>query len=88
MTDSKKRKLGKSSTHYSEPSRKTPKKIPHAEIARMLGMEPNAVKQAANRLRERYQSALRDEVAIVVNAHRDDPAVDEEIRALHLLRQF
>ena len=51
----------------------------YAEVSARLGMTEAAVKKAAQRLRERYRTLLRAEVAGTV----DDPAeVDEEARCL------
>jgi RNA polymerase sigma factor (sigma-70 family) len=53
--------------------------LPHAEVARRLGMDETAVRVAAHRLRKRYRQLLRDEIAHTLS----DPAqVDEEMRAL------
>jgi RNA polymerase sigma-70 factor (ECF subfamily) len=54
-------------------------RTPYAEIARELGLSEAAARAAAHRLRGRYRTLLRAEVARTVN----DPAqVDEEIGAL------
>jgi RNA polymerase sigma factor (sigma-70 family) len=53
--------------------------VPHADVARALGMDEGAVRVAAHRLRKRYRELLRDEIAHTLA----DPAqVDEEMRAL------
>lgn len=53
--------------------------VPHAEVARSLGMDEGAVRVAAHRLRKRYRELLRDEIAHTLS----DPAqVEEEMRAL------
>jgi RNA polymerase sigma factor (sigma-70 family) len=53
--------------------------VPHADVARSLGMDEGAVRVAAHRLRKRYRELLRDEIAHTLA----DPAqVDEEMRAL------
>ena len=55
------------------------KAIPHAEAARVLGMEEGAVRVAVSRLRKRYRQLLREEIAQTLS----DPAqADEELRAL------
>jgi RNA polymerase sigma factor (sigma-70 family) len=48
-----------------------------AQIARELGMNENAVKQALHRLRRRYRLLLRDEIAQTVTVPGD---VEEELR--------
>ena len=48
-----------------------------AQIARELGITENAVKQALHRLRQRYRSLLRDEIAQTVAAPED---VEDELR--------
>jgi len=53
--------------------------VPHAEVARSLGMDEGAVRVAAHRLRKRYRELLRDEIA---NTLSDVAQVDEEMRAL------
>ena len=53
--------------------------VPHADVARSLGMDEGAVRVAAHRLRKRYRELLRDEITHTLA----DPAqVDEEMRAL------
>jgi RNA polymerase sigma factor (sigma-70 family) len=53
--------------------------VPYAELARDLGMTEGAVKVAVHRLRRRFGTVLRAEIAETVS----DPAqVDEEIREL------
>jgi RNA polymerase sigma-70 factor (ECF subfamily) len=53
--------------------------LPHAEVAQTLGLSVDAVKKAAQRLRERYRDLIRNHVARTV----EDPAqVQEEIRDL------
>lgn len=53
--------------------------VPHADVAKALGMDQGAVRVAAHRLRKRYRGLLRDEIAHTLA----DPAqVDEEMRAL------
>ncbi len=53
--------------------------VRYAEIAARLGTTEGAVKVAVYRLRKRYKSLLREQIAATV----DDPAeVDDEIRAL------
>lgn len=53
--------------------------VPHAAIAKALGMDEGAVRVAVHRLRKRYRELLRDEIAHTLA----DPAqVDEEMRAL------
>ena len=53
--------------------------VPHADVAKSLGMDEGAVRVAVHRLRKRYRELLRDEIAHTLA----DPAqVDEEMRAL------
>ena len=53
--------------------------VPHAEVARVLGVDEGAVRVAVHRLRKRYRELLRDEIASTLS----DPAqVDEEMRTL------
>jgi len=53
--------------------------LPHADAAKVLGLDDGAVRVAVHRLRKRYRQLLRDEVAQTLA----DPAhVDEEMRAL------
>ena len=53
--------------------------VPHADVARTLGMDEGAVRVVVHRLRKRYRELLRDEIAHTLS----DPAqVDEEMRAL------
>ena len=53
--------------------------VPHADVARSLGMDEGAVRVVVHRLRKRYRELLRDEIAHTLA----DPAqVDEEMRAL------
>lgn len=78
-------------THYVQTGRKSlfealrghlgadQERIPHAQIAAELGMEEGAVKTAAHRLRKRYRSALRSEIAQTV-ASADD--LDAELSDL------
>ncbi|MEY4385770.1 MAG: hypothetical protein RLY20_1053 [Verrucomicrobiota bacterium] len=53
--------------------------VPHAEVAKSLGMDEGAVRVAAHRLRKRYRELLRDEIAHTL---ADASQVDEELRAL------
>jgi len=53
---------------------------PYAEVALTLGMDENAVKVAAHRLRHRYREAIRTEIADTVSQEED---VEEEFRYLH-----
>jgi RNA polymerase sigma-70 factor (ECF subfamily) len=53
----------------------------HTQLADSLGMTEGAVKVALHRLRQRFGSVLREEVAATVSCDRD---VDDEMR--HLLR--
>ena len=48
-------------------------------VAAALGMDENAVKVAAHRLRHRYREAIRDEIADTVAAEEE---VEEEFRYL------
>ncbi len=52
---------------------------PYAEVAVALGMDENAVKVAAHRLRHRYREAIRGEIANTVSQEED---VEEEFRYL------
>ena len=53
--------------------------VPHADVARSLGVDEAAVRVAVHRLRKRYRELLRDDIAQTLA----DPAqVDEEMRAL------
>lgn len=52
---------------------------PHAELAQRLGMTEDAIKMAVHRLRKRYASLLRQEVAQTVSSPAE---IDEELRAL------
>lgn len=54
-----------------------PDRPSQAQIARELGMTENAVKQALHRVRQRYRSLLRDEIAQTVAAPED---VEDELR--------
>jgi RNA polymerase sigma factor (sigma-70 family) len=54
-----------------------PDRPSQAQIARELGTTENAVKQALHRLRQRYRSLLRDEIAQTVAAPED---VEDELR--------
>ena len=53
--------------------------VPHAEVAASLGMEEGAVRVAAHRLRHRYRTAIREEIANTVSREED---VEEEFRYL------
>jgi DNA-directed RNA polymerase specialized sigma24 family protein len=56
-----------------------PQTAPYAPIAARLGSNEGAVRVAAHRLRRRYGTLLRQEIAATV----DDPAeIDDEIQAL------
>ena len=52
---------------------------PYAKVAGALGMDENAVKVAAHRLRHRYREAIRDEIANTVSQEEE---VEEEFRYL------
>ena len=52
---------------------------PYAGVASALGMDENAVKVAAHRLRHRYREAIREEIANTVSQEED---VEEEFRYL------
>jgi RNA polymerase sigma-70 factor (ECF subfamily) len=54
-------------------------RLPYAKLAVELAMTPEAVRQAAHRMRRRYRALLREEVARTVSQPGD---VDEEIRSL------
>jgi RNA polymerase sigma factor (sigma-70 family) len=54
-------------------------KVPHADLAKSLGMSEGAVKVALHRLRRRYRERLRAEIAETVDSPE---AVDDEIRHL------
>jgi RNA polymerase sigma-70 factor (ECF subfamily) len=51
----------------------------YAQLAAQLKMDPNAVKVAAHRLRQRYRDVLRDEISQTV---ADRESLEEEIRDL------
>jgi RNA polymerase sigma-70 factor (ECF subfamily) len=53
--------------------------VPHAAVARELGVTEGAVKVAVHRLRQRYRELLRDEIGQTLD---DAGQVEEEIRAL------
>lgn len=53
--------------------------IPHAEAARILGMDQGAVRVAVHRLRKRYRELLREEIAQTLDNPGD---VAEELRSL------
>ena len=56
-----------------------PRAVPYSMIAARLGIREGAVRVAVHRLRRRYGTLLRQEIAATV----DDPAeVDDEIKAL------
>jgi RNA polymerase sigma-70 factor (ECF subfamily) len=55
--------------------------IAHGEVARALGLSPEAVHQAASRLRKHYRAALHDEIAATLDDPKD-AAVEAEIRDL------
>jgi RNA polymerase sigma factor (sigma-70 family) len=53
--------------------------VPHADVAKSLGLDEGTVRVLVHRLRKRYRELLRDEIAHTLA----DPAqVDEEMRAL------
>ena len=52
---------------------------PYAEVAMELGMDENAVKVAAHRLRHRYREAIREEIADTVAGEEE---VEEEFQYL------
>jgi RNA polymerase sigma-70 factor (ECF subfamily) len=54
--------------------------VPHAEVARRLGISQLAVKVAVHRLRKRFRDALRSEIAQTVAEERE---IEEELRALY-----
>ena len=55
--------------------------VPYAEIAADLGMTEGAIQAAAFRLRRRYGTLLRGQIAATVG----DPAeVEDEVRSLFL----
>jgi DNA-directed RNA polymerase specialized sigma24 family protein len=53
--------------------------LSHAAIGRAVGLSEDAVKKAAQRLRQRYREVLREEIAHTVDGAE---AVEEEIRDL------
>jgi RNA polymerase sigma-70 factor (ECF subfamily) len=53
--------------------------VPHAEIAKKLGITELAVKVAVHRLRKRFRDSLREEIAQTVS---DSGDIDAELRAL------
>jgi RNA polymerase sigma-70 factor (ECF subfamily) len=54
--------------------------VPHAEVARRLGVSELAVKVSVHRLRKRFRDALREEIAQTVAGESD---IDAELRALY-----
>ena len=56
-----------------------PRSRSYADIAAQVGMTESAVKQAAHRLRQRYQQAVRQEIAQTVSSPAE---VEEELRYL------
>ena len=57
----------------------TPDAAGYAAIATELGMTTDAVKKAAQRLRERYRAVIRERIAATVDRPED---IDDEIRSL------
>jgi RNA polymerase sigma-70 factor (ECF subfamily) len=55
--------------------------VPYAEAARALSLEEGAVRVAVHRLRKRYRSLLRDEIAETL---ADPSQVAEELRSLQV----
>lgn len=53
--------------------------VSYAEVAAALGMDANAVKVAAHRMRQRYREALREEIAQTVASEEE---VEEEFQYL------
>jgi RNA polymerase sigma-70 factor (ECF subfamily) len=54
--------------------------VPHAEVARQLGLSELAIKVAIHRLRKRFQDALREEIAQTVTSKQE---IEVELRALY-----
>jgi RNA polymerase sigma-70 factor (ECF subfamily) len=54
--------------------------VPHAVVARRLGISEVAVKVAVHRLRKRFRDALREEIAQTVDG---EESIDAELRALY-----
>jgi len=54
--------------------------VPHAEVARQLGLSELAVKVAVHRFRKRFRDALREEIAQTVTSEEE---IDAELRSLH-----
>ena len=65
--------------HFKKSLGDEPDQILQAEIAQILGMTENAVKQAYHRFRQRYREVLREEIAHTVAAPGD---VEDELRHL------
>jgi len=53
--------------------------VSYATFARTLGIQETAVKRLVHRLRERYRTLLRDEVAETVGGENE---IDDELRYL------
>ena len=53
--------------------------VPHADVARRLGLSELAVKVAVHRFRKRFRDALREEISQTVATEQD---VDTELRSL------
>jgi len=53
--------------------------LPFASIATTLGMSEDAVKKAAQRLRQRYAEALREQIAATLDTRE---SIEDEIRSL------
>jgi len=56
--------------------------VPYCEVAAALGMSEGAVKVAVHRLRQRFRSLLRAEIAQTIDRPDDPGAIDDEIRYL------
>ena len=65
--------------HFKKSLADEPDQILQAEIAQILGMTENAVKQAYHRFRQRYREVLREEIAHTVVAPGD---IEDELRHL------
>jgi RNA polymerase sigma-70 factor (ECF subfamily) len=55
--------------------------IPYAKLAEQIGTTIGGVQQAVRRMRKRYQTLLRGEIATTLD-HPSDEAIDDEIRCL------
>ena len=56
--------------------------VPYREVAAALGMTEGGVKVAVHRLRQRFRTLLRAEIAQTIDRPDDPGAIDDEIRYL------